>query len=888
MGTEHLDSIFNPKRIAVVGASDREGSVGARVLQNLVGVGFSGSVYPVNPFRSAVQGITAYPSVTKIPWQVDLAVVATPAHTVPQIVDECGKAGILGVVIISAGFKEVGEEGKALEEQVKKYRNQYGMRIIGPNSFGVMRPKIKLNATFANRAATLGKIAFISQSAALCATGLDFASEAFLGFSAVVSTGGILDVDFGDLVDYFGADAQTRSIVLYVESINDARKFMSAARSVARIKPIIVAKAGRFPASAEATYCHAGALCGEDAVYDAAFRRVGVVRVEAMNDLFHCAETLAMQPNPRGTKLAIISNAGAPGIIATDSLVAKGGELSKLSDEISEALRAVLPSYCSVMNPLDILEDATPDRFKEVMEICFKDPNADGFLVIYTPQGKTDPITFAKLVLEVSGLTKKPMLTVLMGEDDCWKGRRILRKNGIPAFATPELAVSTFMYMYGYTQNLELLYQTPEELSVELSVPVFLKETLRRAAAEGRNVLGQHEALRFLEAYRIPTLRTVVARTSEEAEVFASELGFPVVMKALSPQIIHKSRAEAVILNVWSSEEVQTFFQELRGRVKQYDPSAEFEGVIIQPMVRKMGHELLIGSKKDQQFGSVILFGTGGVNTEVFKDFSVGFPPLNQVLSRRLMERTAIYEHMTANESLHNVKLLEEVLVRFSQLVIDFPEIKEMDINPVVLYDDNAVAVDARITVDLELIKRRARPHEHLVIAPYPKRYVREWKLKDGSSVVLRPVKPEDEALLSELFSSLSEETKRFRFFNIFSDMSHESLIRHCNLDYDREIGIVAEMQQDGKKLIGAVGLVSDFTRRCGEFAVVVGDQWQGKGLGSKLIDYVVEIGKDMGLETVVGYVISRNTKMIDLCVNKGFVMEQHDEETMRATLKIS
>ncbi|MEM3464586.1 MAG: CoA-binding protein, partial [Candidatus Bathyarchaeia archaeon] len=557
MGTENLDKIFNPKRIAIIGASDEEGSVGAKLIRNLIGVGYYGVVYPVNPFRPTVQGITAYPSITKIPWQVDLAIIATPAHTVPQIIEECGKAGVAGAIIISAGFRETGKEGEALENQILELKNKYGMRIVGPNSLGIMRPKIRLNATFADKTAMPGRIAFISQSAALCASVLDWASEANIGFSAVVSTGSMMDVDLGDLIDYFGNDPQTRSIILYIESVKNARKFMSAARGFARAKPIVVVKAGRFPESAQAAVSHIGSLCGEDAVYDAAFKRAGIVRVEAINDLFNCAEALAMQSNPKGPNLTIITNAGGPSIMAADCLIARGGHLSQLSNETIQALRNALPSYCRAANPIDILEEATVDRFRTVMEICFKDQNSDGFLIIYTPQGAAKPLTTAKTIIELSKQTTKPVLTSFIGEDECRKARQLLQKNSIPAFNTPEQAVSTFMYMYSYTQNLELLYETPEELSVELTIPTFLKEILRRAFSEGRKVLTQPESLQFLEAYKIPTVRTMTAKSPEEAEAIASALGYPVVMKALSPQITHKFKAERVILNVWSPAEVK-------------------------------------------------------------------------------------------------------------------------------------------------------------------------------------------------------------------------------------------------------------------------------------------------------------------------------------------
>ena len=888
MGTENLDKIFNPRRIAVIGASNRENSVGAKLLQNLIGVGYKGVVYPVNPFRPTVQGITAYPNIKRIPRQVDLAIVATPAHTIPQIIEECGTTGVSGVIIVSAGFKEVGEEGKALEKQILKHKNRYNMRIIGPNSLGVMRPTIKLNASFANKTANLGKIAFISQSAALCASVLDWASEAHVGFSAVASVGSMLDVDFGDLIDYFGTDTQTTSIVLYVESIKKAQKFMSAARGFARAKPIVLVKAGRFHESAKAALSHTGAMCGEDAVYDAAFRRAGVVRVEAINDLFNCVETLAMQPNPKGPNLTIITNAGGPGIMATDFLIAKGGKLSPLSSETIQALNSVLPSYCSILNPIDILEEATADRFKKVMEICFKDPNSDGFLIIYTPQGAADAVETAKIVVELSLQTKKPILTSLMGEDSCWEARRILRKNGIPTFPTPEQAVSTFMYMHIYAKNLELLYETPEEFSVGLSIPTFLKEVFRRTSKEGRKVLNPLECLHFLEAYKIPTVKTLIAKTPKEAVTAASKLGYPVVLKTLSPQITHKSKVEGVVLDVWSPEQVKAFFKELAERVRKYKPEAEFQGVVIQPMIQKKKCEILIGSRKDPQFGSVIVFGTGGIAVELLKDVSIGFPPLNQVLARRLMEKTAIYKFLESIEYSVSAKLLEEILVKFSQLVIHSPEIKEIDINPIIVSESDAVAVDARIVIDTDRILQKIQPHEHLVIAPYPKKYINRWKLKDGTSVVLRPIRPEDETLIYELFQSLSEETMRFRFFQAIRDMSHETLTKYCNIDYDREIAIVAEMKKDERRIIGGARLILEPGRKRGEFAVVVGDPWQRLGLGSKLVDCTIEIGKDMGLETISGDILSRNFKMIRLCTKKGFKMEPVDEDTVRAVLKLS
>jgi acetyltransferase len=884
VGIENLNKIFNPERIAVIGASDREDSIGAKILRNLVGVGFKGAVFPVNPFRQAVQGIMAYPTVSKIPRKVDLAIIATPAHTVPQIVEECGEAGVSGIVITSAGFREAGEEGAQLEQKIQASLKKYGMRVIGPNSFGVIRPKLNLYATFGDKRAKPGKIAFISQSAALCASVLDWAEEAQVGLSAVVSTGSSLDVDLGDLIDFFGADSQTRSIVLYVESIKNARNFMSAARGFARTKPIVVVRAGRFKESRVPALSHSGSLGGEDIVYNAAFRRAGIVRVSTIQDLFDCAEALAMQPNPTGPNLTIITNAGGPGILATDFLVAKGGKLTQLNSGTVEALKRVLPPYCSIANPIDLFEEATPERYRDVLEICLQDNASNGYLIVYTPQGASDPFTLARLTANLTRKTKKPVLFSIMGSDAiCRRARKYLQGKGIPVFATPEQAASTFVSMFSYTQNLELLYQTPEEFSLEPVNLASLKGLLKSVYCEGREILTLFESMRFLEVYKIPTVKTVLAQTAEEAELQSSKIGFPLVMKAVSPQISHKSKAEGVVLNICSVEQVPAFFDELAKRVKKYDAKAEFHGVALQPMVVKKGYELFIGSKRDAQFGSTVLFGLGGVNAELFRDISVGFPPLNQVLAKRVVEDTAIYKQASSVGLPLNLKLLEEVLVKFSQLILDFPEIKEVDMNPLIVDEASAVAVDARIVLDTEHMTRESAAHEHLVIAPYPSRYVAQWQLKDGTPVTLRPVKPEDEARFNELFKTLSPQTMRFRFFQIIKEMSHETLTRYCNLDYDREVAVVAELED--KRIIGVSRLILEPNGKSGEFAVLVGDCWQSQSLGSRLMKSIIEVAKGMKLSRIHGYVMAGNEKMLDLCRKLGFQIEPLDEETLKATM---
>jgi acetyltransferase len=891
MGIEKLNNLFNPKRVAVIGASDREGSIGAKILRNLIEAGFKGAVFPVNPFRDKVQGITAYPSISKIPDKIDLAVIATPAHTVPQIVEECGEAGVSGIIICSAGFREVGKEGFDIEKRILECQMKYGIRIIGPKSFGVIRPKINLYATFAYERATPGKIALISQSGSLCASALDWASESQIGFSAIVSTGSMLDVDLGDLIDFFGVDPQTRSIVIYVESIANVRKFMSAARGFARSKPIILVKAGRFQESKPFTLSHGGGeLISLDAIHDAAFRRVGVVRVENITDLLNCAEALSLQPKPSGPNLTIITNAGGPALMATDHLIARGGKLSHLTENSCQALKEALPYYCNAVNPLDVFEDATPTRFRKAIEICHKDPNSDGTLIVYAPQEITNASIFAQIVAETAKHTTKTLLVALTGESTlCREARKLLQKNSIPAFRMPEEAVSTFMYMWTYNQNLELLYQTPEPSPTDRFVTTHLKEILRRNCREGCKVLTLPDSMRFLEAYKIPTVKTYVAKTPQEALALSSELGFPVVMKALSPQFTHKSEIDGVVLNVCSPSQVETHFNDLKDRVKKSASPAEFEGIAIQRMLTKRIYEIFLASKREARFGSIILFGMGGTSVELLKDVSLGFPPLNRVLARRLMENTAIYKHLLANGKRFKSESLEEILVNFSQLVTDFPEIEAVDINPIIIDDNGVNAVDARITIDTSRIMREVAEHErpHLVIAPYPIKYIATRRLKDETPVLFRPMKPEDEGLFNELFKSLSNETKRFRFFEIIKEMSHETLTRYCNLDYDREVAIVAQLQSNDKKLLGVSRLIVEPDGKNGEFAVLVGDKWQGMGLGAKLLDSIIAVGKDMHLERIFGMIMQTNYKMINLCSKKGFESIILDEETVEMSLKL-
>ncbi|MGB9713702.1 MAG: acetate--CoA ligase alpha subunit [Candidatus Bathyarchaeales archaeon] len=901
MVTTYLDKIFNPKSVAVIGASDEEGSVGRALMKNFLESGFKGKVYPVNIRKTEILGLKAYQTVGQIPEPVDLAVIATPAKTVPEVVEQCGKAGIKGVIIISAGFKEIGPEGKALEDRILEIKRQYDLRILGPNCLGVIRPSISLNATFINAMPKPGNVAFISQSGALGSAILDWAIHENIGFSNFVSVGSMIDVDFGDLIDYFGTDPKTRSILLYIEGITNARKFMSAARHFARTKPIIVVKAGKFAESAKAAASHTGALTGEDLTYDAAFKRAGMVRVEEIADLFNCAAVLGMQPLPKGPNLAIITNAGGPGVMATDALISRGGKLAKLSPKTMETLNSILPHYWSKGNPIDILGDARADRYKAVLEACIEDENVDGILLIYTSQAVAEPVEIAKSIVEVcknKRYLNKTILTSFMGHGAVEEANRIFNENNIPTYSTPEQAVKTYLYMYQYKRNLELLYETPEELPVDAASPTRPILTLmRNAALEGRILLTEAEAKKILEYYEFPVVKTFVAKTAEEAVMLAKQIGYPVVLKILSPQIIHKSDAGGVALNLTCDSEVEQAFENIVKRAKEYNPNAEITGVTVQPMIKRSGYEIIIGSKKDAIFGPVILFGMGGVGVELFKDFAIGLPPLNQTLARRLMEETKVYQLLKGYRNMPpaNLKLLEEILVRFSQMLVDFPQLVEVDINPLLIDEKEAFILDARILIDKELALKMFSPRDypsacpsHLVICPYPKKYETLWRLKDGRMVLLRPIKPEDEPLWLEMFQNFSEESIRYRFFQIIKDTPHEVRVRYCNIDYDREMAIVAELTENGRRrIVGVVRVSLEPDRKTGEIAFIVADPWQGLGLGTKMVDYAIEVCRDMGVESLYAIMLPDNKRAINLTKKMGFTLKTMEDGTIKGILNL-
>jgi acetyltransferase len=878
-----LDAFFQPKSVAVVGATDTVGSVGRTVLWNLINNPFGGTVYPVNPKRSQVLGIRAYPSIRDLPEVVDLAVVVTPSKTVPGVISDCADIGVKSAIIISAGFKETGPEGAALEQEVLKQAQRGNMRIIGPNCLGLMAPRTGLNATFASTIARPGNVGFISQSGALCTSVLDWSLEAQVGFSAFVSIGSMLDVSWGDLIDYLGNDPHTNSIVIYMETIGNARSFLSAAREVALRKPIIVIKAGRTAAAAKAAASHTGSLAGSDAVLDAAFKRCGVLRVDSITDLFSMADVLGKQPRPQGPRLSILTNAGGPGVLATDALISTGGELAPVSAEAMTELDKILPPQWSHNNPIDVLGDASPTRYADACKVAAADPDSDGLLVVLTPQAMTDPTQTAAQVVEALKGSTKPVLASWMGGPDVAAGVSILNRANIPTFDYPDTAAKTFSAMYQYSENLRSLYETP---SLEGDIDydrVEVAAILDDAQASGRTILTEEESKRVLQAYGIPTVNTLIAQDVEEAILAADSMGYPVVLKLLSKTITHKTDVGGVRLNLKNAKAVREAYLQIENSVTNLVGREHFGGVTVQPMIRGEGYEIILGSSLDAQFGPVLLFGTGGQLVEVYKDSALGLPPLTTTLAGQMIDATKIGHALQGVRGRAPIDrdALELLLVRFSQLVVEQPRIKEIDINPLFASPEQLIAMDGRVI--LHSADEDPELHPKPAIRPYPTQYVEDWKLEDGTPVTIRPIRPEDEPLMVNFHKSISEESVRFRYLShvaVEERITHERLAQMCFIDYDRAIALVVDKPASNgeERQILAVGRM---TRRVdtkdAEFAIVVSDAYQRLGIGSELLQRLIVIARAEGLKNLVGELLPDNHVMINLTEELGFSQEEVD-----------
>jgi acetyltransferase len=702
MNSEKLKILFAPKTIAVIGASDEERSVGWSLMKNLTSTGFSGTIYPVNPKHETIFGLKAYKNVGELPEPADLVIIAVPARYVVSVADECGKAGAKGMVVISAGFKEIGAEGEILMSELKKVADSYDIPILGPNCMGYIRPNISLNASFGRKMAKSGNITFISQSGALGSAVLDWAVRENVGFSHFISIGDMMDIGFHHLIAYLESDAETKSIVIYMESLTNAAEFLVAAKNCTKVKPIIVLKAGRSPEGSHAAMSHTGSIAGNDAVFDAAFRRVGVLRVGTIAELFDCAKTLSMQRKPSGNKLAIVTNAGGPGVIATDALVDMGGQLAKLSDSIIGELSNSLPAHWSHGNPIDVLGDADSTRYKKAVEICLTDNNIDGILTILTPQAMTDAVAVAHDLVNISGEIKKPLLASWMGEDDVNTGTDILEQGNIPSFEEPEAAVRAFMNMYTFEKNLRQMEEESGDETYKTYVDISeSKKIIASVRSRGRSVLTEFESKKLLSNYNIIIPPGRVAITENEAMEIAANLKFPLAMKIVSPDILHKTDVGGVVVGVTDINEVKKEFNNIINSVKNNLPQAVIDGIYLEEMVHKR-FELLIGCKKDPIFGPAVVFGSGGVAVEVFRDTNVGLPPITRRQARRMIDDTKISKLLSGYRGMPgaNMSQLEDVLLAVSSLVTDFPEIKELDINPLTVDAQGYVVLDAKIILE--------------------------------------------------------------------------------------------------------------------------------------------------------------------------------------------
>ena len=879
---ESFDALFKPRSVAVIGATDKEGSVGLAMMNNLKT--FRGKVFPVNPKRDQVLGLKAYPNIAAVPEKVDLAVIITPAPTVPGVIGECIAAGAKSALIISAGFKEIGPEGAELERQILTQARDAHMRIVGPNCLGIMNTRIGLNATFADAIANPGNVAFISQSGALCTAVLDWSFREKVGFSYFISVGSMLDVGWGDLIDYLGDDPDTDSIVMYMETIGDARSFISAAREVALNKPIIVIKAGRTAAAAQAAASHTGSLAGSDDALDAAFRRCGVLRVHTIADLFYMAEVLAKQPRPKGPHLTVVTNAGGPGVLATDALILNGGELTALAPETIAKLNDFLPSAWSHGNPVDILGDATPERYAKALELVADDPASDGLLVILTPQAMTEATATAELLRPYARLRDKPILASWMGGDSVEAGERILNEAGIPTFGYPDTAARMFTYMWRYSDNLRSLYETPvagDDRAIRRDEAAALIAQVR---ASGRTLMTEYESKQLLAAYGIPTVPTYIAADEEQAVAHAEAIGYPVVVKLHSETITHKTDVGGVHLNLCDAHAVRDACRLIKASVLARGKESDFLGVTVQPMIKRDGYELIVGSTTDSQLGPVLLFGTGGQLVEVFQDRALGLPPLNSTLARRMMEQTKIYTALKGVRGRKPVPLdeLEQLMVRFSYLVAEQRWIKEIDINPLLASEQALIALDARVVLHPAHISEAELPRT--AITPYPVEYVAPWTLHDGTAVLIRPIRPEDEPLLVEFHHTLSEQSVYQRYFHPFplsERIAHERLTRIAFINYEREMALVAERRDEAHKphIIGVGRLIKLRGGKEAEFAILISDEYQHQGLGTELLSRLVAIGRREGVKRIIADILPDNAAMIRVSEQVGFTCRYSAED---------
>jgi len=883
MKKHYLQKIFEPQSVAIVGASDRDNSVGAQVMRNIRESGFRGEIYPVNPKHQKIQGINAYASISDIDHPIDLVVIAIPARAIPGVMRECGDHGVGAAIVLSAGFAEIGKRGKALQHEIVDIARTFDIPLIGPNCLGVIRPRVGLNATFAKSGVKTGQVALVAQSGAFCTALLDWADSNGFGFSAVASLGATADVGFGDVLDYLAVDPETKSILLYIEGVSDARSFMSGLRVAARLKPVIVVKSGRNESGTRAAVSHTGALIGGDDVFDAAIQRAGAVRVNTVSQLFAAAQTLASGTRVEGPRLAIVTNGGGPGVMAADRASDLNVPLAELMPQTIDKLSAALPQHWSHSDPVDILGDADSERYRTATEIVLADQNVDGLLVLLTPQAMTDPTACAEGVIAASREINKPVLACWMGANLVKEGRRCFAKAGIPQFSSPEAGVDAFGYLACYRRNQKALLQAPPPLSKHREPDVEgARLIIEHAMGERRYTLSNAEAKAVLKAFHIPTSPSINVTSAADALVAAEGVGLPVAMKINSPDITHKSDIGGIRLNIREPRSVRTAFREMMDNVKAQSPDARVTGVTIEPMLeRPHAREIMIGIAHDPVFGPVISFGAGGTAVEIFADSHVALPPLNEYLSRELIRgtRAARFLKQFRNLPEADAAKLTDVLQRISEIACELPEIQELDINPLLVDEEGVIAVDARVIVAPP--KTSTEHYGHMAIHPYPPELETTWQLPDGTDVSVRPIRPEDAEIEQDFVQNLSAESKYFRFMQSMDKLTPLMLARFTQIDYDREMALIAVINEHTPKahILGVVRYVSNPDKQSCEFALTVADEWQQKGIGRQLMQRLMTVARDRGIEIMEGDVLSHNSKMLRLCERLGFRAVHNPDE---------
>ncbi len=890
MSLRNLTHLFQPRSIAVIGASAQPNSVGAVVMRNLLQGGFAGPIMPVNPRYTAISGVLAYPDIASLPLVPDLAVIATPPASVPDAVRDLGARGTPAAVVLAAGLAAARDDGSSLQETMLEHARTYGMRILGPNCIGVLVPGIGLNASFAPAAALPGKIAFVSQSGALCTAVLDWARPKGIGFSHFISIGDAADVDFGDVLDYLGSDPGTRAILLYIESIRQRRNFMSAARAAARNKPILAIKAGRFSEGAKAAASHTGALAGADAVYEAAFARAGMLRVYDIDELFDGVETLARSRPPRGERLAVLTNGGGIGVLAVDDLIALGGKLAELTPATIAQLDALLPPAWSRGNPIDIIGDATGSRYVSALNVLLDAPEVDAVLVMHAPTAVSSPSEIAEAVVRcVKERSRGHVAACWVGEESVAPARRLFAEAGLATFDTPRGAVRAFMHLVAYRRNQELLMETPPSAPAEFTPATPVARLLVQGAlANGVDMMSEPEAKAVLSAYGIPTIETHIAANPSDAARLAGEMGGEVALKILSPDISHKSDVGGVVLGLAAPVDVEKAAEAMLDRVKARFPEARISGFTVQRMARRSGaHEVIIGVTTDPIFGPVILFGEGGTAVEIIADRTVALPPLNMSLAQKMIERTRISKLLKGYRDRPPVDMeaLCLTLLKVSQLIIDIPEITELDINPLFADGQGVIALDARIKVAPATMSGADR----LAIRPYPRELEEQFTLADGSEAVLRPIRPEDEPDHHIFVSQLSPEDIRFRFFGLVGELPHTEMARMTQIDYDREMAFIATRPspRNGNETLGVVRTVTDADNSRAEFAIVVRSDLKGSGLGRRLLQKMIEYCRSRDTAQLVGQVLTDNVRMLKLIEGLGFKRGPSEGDVVEVSLAL-